>query len=200
MSLHLLKSSLLSRTAVLFSSVVFCLCACAGLRAQPETKAPGSAAEAKQKLAPLFLKQSELRKEKNWVQLEVVERQIVELARVGHGRESAAVSQFMVRLATTLLQQEKFGEAEQLMRESLAMRQKLYPAGSWEIANVQIALGEILLAAKKFAEAEAILLSAYAAVNMPNPDSHEISNLKNTTKLLATLYQATDQPTKAADW
>jgi hypothetical protein len=202
MSLHLRQSSLPSRVTLLFSLFVFCLGTCAGLRAQPATKPPSSAAEAKQKLAPLFLQQSELTKEKNWAQLEVVQRQIVELARVGHGPNSNALSQFMLGLAMTLVRQEQFAEAEQVGREGLAIRRKveLKQGENWVIPNGENTFAEILIAGKKFAEAETLLLSAYAATNHPNPDSHEISNLKNTTKLLVSLYQATAQPEKAAEW
>lgn len=202
MSLHPFKSSLLSRKVGFFSLVVFCLCAGAGLRAQPETKAPVSAAEARQRLGPLFLKRDVLTKEKNWEQLEDVERRIVELARVAHGPNSTALSQFMLGLATTLVRREKFTEAEQLGREGLAIRRRveLKPGESWVIPNGENHFAGILLAVKKYTEAETLLLSAYAASNHPNPDSHEISNLKNTTKLLASLYEATNQPAKAAEW
>lgn len=196
------QSSLPSRITLFFSLVFSCLCACAGLCAQPATKLSPEAAEAGQKLGPLYLKADQLEKEKNWAQLEAVDRQIVDLARVRFGPEHMAVSQYTLALAMTLMRQEKVAEAEQLGREALTMRRKLklMPGESWVIPNAENKFAEILIAGKKFAEAEPLLLSAYAATNHPNLDSHDVSNLKNTTKLLASLYQATAQPEKAAEW
>jgi acetyl esterase/lipase len=148
----------------------------------------------------LQVKEEALRKEKNWGELETVQRQLVEARRARLGQDHVGASPLLVRLAATLVEEGKFDEAEAAVREALALRVKAYAVNSWEVANAQNALGKVLLAEKKFSEAEPVLLAAYTAVKKPNPDEHERNTLKETTTLLATFYEVTDQPAKAAEW
>ena len=180
--------------------IAICFGVTAGMRAQPEPSPSSRTAEAQSTFESLSGKEEALRNEKNWAQLEVVQRQLLEWGRKRYGDEHPAVSQFLMRLAATLRQLEKLAEAEQMTRDAVAIRIKVYSAKSWETANAQAALAATLLAEKKYAESESVLLSAYAAVNKPKPDEHETSSLKNIAGLLANLYQATDQPAKAAEW
>jgi hypothetical protein len=62
-----------------------------------------------------------------------------------------------------LLQQKKWGEAEPLLRESLAIRETAQP-DAWTTFNTKSMLGGALLGQKKYADAEPLLLAGYAGM------------------------------------
>jgi hypothetical protein len=63
----------------------------------------------------------------------------------------------------TLLQLKAFTDAEPLLRESLAIREK-QQAELWTTFNTQSMLGGALLGQKKYADAEPLLLKGYEAM------------------------------------
>ena len=66
----------------------------------------------------------------------------------------------LVQIGMSFLQQKKWIEAEPLLRESLAIREKGQP-DVWSTFNTQSLLGGALLGEKKYAEAEPLLLGGY---------------------------------------
>ena len=63
----------------------------------------------------------------------------------------------LAQIGLGLLQQKKWTEAEPLLRECLAIREKTQP-DVWSTFNTQSLLGGALLGQKKYAEAEPLLL------------------------------------------
>ena len=66
----------------------------------------------------------------------------------------------LAQIGLGLLQQKKWTEAEPLLRESLAIREKTQP-DVWTTFNTKSLLGGALLGQKKYAEAEPLLLAGY---------------------------------------
>jgi hypothetical protein len=59
----------------------------------------------------------------------------------------------LAQMGLELLQQQKWAEAEPLLRKSLALREKLQP-DAWTTCNTRSLLGGALLGQKKYADAE----------------------------------------------
>jgi tetratricopeptide (TPR) repeat protein len=64
-------------------------------------------------------------------------------------------------LALLLLSQQSYGEAEPLVREALAIRERAMPAGHWQRASSVSLLGELLVAQGRLEEAEPLLLAGF---------------------------------------
>jgi hypothetical protein len=100
-----------------------------------------------------------------------------------------------------LLAESKFAEAEPLAREALAIRETESP-DEWTVFHASSLLGASLLGQKKYAEAEPVLLAGAEALEQhaaktPAPDK---SRLADAITSLVQLYEATNQPDKAAAW
>src|SRR5262249_47106418 len=87
-------------------------------------------------------------------------RELVEQARgrnrAGHPRVALALN----RLGLNLLRQSKGAQAEAILRECLAIREKNAPKG-WRAFETRALLGGALLAQKKYARAEPLLRAGY---------------------------------------
>ena len=66
----------------------------------------------------------------------------------------------MASLGLNLIRQQKWGEAESILRECLAIREKAQP-DDWSTFNTRSLLGGSLIGQKKFAEAEPLILAGY---------------------------------------
>ena len=75
-------------------------------------------------------------------------------------KDSPELAGQLAQIGLTLLQQKKWIEAEPLLRECLAIREKTQP-DVWSTFNTQSLLGGVLLGQKKYAEAEPLLLAGY---------------------------------------
>jgi hypothetical protein len=64
-------------------------------------------------------------------------------------------------LANALLAQQKLAEAESVLREVLAIRERVPTKGDYRIAVTRSAIDGTLMMQKRYAEAEPLLLSAY---------------------------------------
>ena len=115
------------------------------------------------------------------------------------GSERPEVAKSLNNVALELVQQGKLAEAEGLLRECLAIREKkaLYV---WRKHRTQARLGACLLAQKKFAEAEPLLLSGYEGLSQDESSIPPIarSSVTNAAECLAQYYEQTGQPDKAA--
>ena len=105
------------------------------------------------------------------------------------------------RLTRTVLAAEKFGEAELLAREWLALGEKELP-DDWQTFNARAMLGASLLGQRKFTEAEPLLVAAYEGINQRRekiPPEYKF-RLRESLECLARLYAATGRPDQAAEW
>src|SRR5262249_11881503 len=92
-------------------------------------------------------------------------------------------------------------EAEPVLRECLALRQKKRP-DIWTTFDAQSLLGGALLAQKKYAEAEPLLREGYEGLRQRQdriPD-HGKARVTEALERLAQLYDAWDRPVDAAKW
>jgi serine/threonine protein kinase/tetratricopeptide (TPR) repeat protein len=107
----------------------------------------------------------------------------------------------LVKLTQLLIDAQKYAEAEEVARESLALQEKLMP-DKWVLFNTRSVLGGILVERKNYAEAEPLLLSGYEGLKQQLdtlPAAGKLS-LSNSLSRLAHLYEAVGPPEKAAEW
>jgi tetratricopeptide (TPR) repeat protein len=81
-------------------------------------------------------------------------------ARKALPKDSPQLAGMLAQLGLNLLQQKKWSEAEPLLRECLAIREKTQ-SDMWSTFNTQSLLGGALLGQKKYAEAEPLLRKGY---------------------------------------
>ena len=92
-------------------------------------------------------------------------------------------------------------EAEPLLRECLAIREKTQP-DAWTTFNTQSMLGGALLGQKKYADAEPLLLAGYEGMKQrektipPQGDTR----IPEALDRLIELYTATDKPDEVKKW
>jgi tetratricopeptide (TPR) repeat protein len=112
-----------------------------------------------------------------------------------------------------MLQMKQFAEAEPVLRECLALREKLakHPVkgaegaaafNSMQVVVMKSLLGAALLGQEKHAEAEPLLLASYAAYAEKLESLRPMAKkqLAETIQRLVQLYDATGQKEKAAEW
>ena len=91
--------------------------------------------------------------------------------------------------------------AEPLLRECLALREKIQP-NSRNAFSAQSMLGKALLGQKRYADAEPLLLAGYQGRKRLEAKIplRENPNLAKALEYLIQLYEATDKPEEAARW
>jgi hypothetical protein len=109
----------------------------------------------------------------------------------------------MATLGTVLLQQQRWTDAEPVLRDCLAGRQKQIP-DSWLPFNTQSQLGGALLGQKKYAEAEPLLVKGYEGMKtrekaIPKAGGGEL-RIPEALDRLIELYNALNQPHEAKKW
>jgi hypothetical protein len=100
-----------------------------------------------------------------------------------------------------LLSQKKHADAEKLLRDCLAIREKGQPE-VWTTFNTKSLLGEALLSQKKLAEAEPLLVQGYEGMEKRAttiPPQVKV-RLKEALNRLVRLYEATGDKDQAAKW
>jgi tetratricopeptide (TPR) repeat protein/tRNA A-37 threonylcarbamoyl transferase component Bud32 len=105
----------------------------------------------------------------------------------------------MTSLARLRLTQQRYAEAETLLREAIK------GAGSpktlmWDAFDRQSMLGASLLGQGKYAEAEPLLISGYEGLRKLSPAISAEANFPEAGQRLVRLYTAWGQPEKAAAW
>jgi tetratricopeptide (TPR) repeat protein len=109
----------------------------------------------------------------------------------------------MASLGLVLLQQKKWADAEPVLRDCLARRQKAIP-DAWPTFNTQSLLGGALLGQKKYAEAEPLLLKGYEGMKtreqtIPTQGGAE-ARIPEALDRLIELYTAINKPDEAKKW
>ena len=109
----------------------------------------------------------------------------------------------MANLGLAVLQQKKWADAEPLLRDCLAIREKHIP-DSWLTFDTQSMLGGALLGQKKYAEAEPLLLKGYEGMKtrektIPKAGGAEL-RIPEAVDRLIELYTAINKPAEANKW
>jgi tetratricopeptide (TPR) repeat protein len=125
-------------------------------------------------------------------------------ARKLHKTPTIASGHALATLGEALVEGDKTTEAEPVLRDCLAIREKLYPA-AWETAFTESFLGESLASQKKYEEGEQHLRRAYeklavAAISDPWWQKPVRDRRRTIAELLADLYDATGRTDEAKTW
>ena len=128
-------------------------------------------------------------------------RELAEFCKEQAGADSLPFAGQLAVLAMNLLQQKKYPEAEAVLRDCLALREKKEP-DAWNTFNARSMLGGALLGQKKYAEAEPLLLQGYDGMKqredkIPPPGK---VRLPEAGERLVQLYDAWGKKDKADEW
>ena len=109
----------------------------------------------------------------------------------------------MASLGSLLIEKRLFTEAEPLLRECLAIREKTKP-DDWRTFNTRRLLGSALLGQKKYADAEPLLLKGYEGMkqrekSIPKSGGGE-KRIPEALDALIELYTATNKPEEVKKW
>jgi eukaryotic-like serine/threonine-protein kinase len=122
-------------------------------------------------------------------------------ARKQFGPNDLRTAAAMASVGRSLLMQQKWADAEPVLRECLAVREKLQP-DEWSTFNARSLLGGSLLGQKKYALAELLVLSGYQGMKareakIPAPGK---PRLAEAGERVVNLYEAWGQTEKAREW
>jgi tetratricopeptide (TPR) repeat protein len=128
-------------------------------------------------------------------------RDALKRARESFGPDDPRTAGAMALLGFNLLKQEKWTEAESVLRECLAVREKTQP-GAWNTFNTRSLLGGALLGQGTYAEAEPLIVSGYEglkarAATIP---SQARDRLTEAAVRGIRLYEAWGKPEQATAW
>ncbi|MGO9914866.1 MAG: tetratricopeptide repeat protein, partial [Isosphaeraceae bacterium] len=126
-------------------------------------------------------------------------REVLAKARKSFGPDDPRTAGWMAQLGWNLLKQEKWPEAELILRGSLAVREKTQP-NAWNTLNTRSMLGGALLGQGKLAEAEPLIVQGYEAMKAREATipSEGQPLLTEAAERLVLLYQQTGRPDQAA--
>jgi serine/threonine protein kinase/tetratricopeptide (TPR) repeat protein len=128
-------------------------------------------------------------------------RKMVAAVREESGADSVAYAAQLALLASNLVNQRKWDEAETLGREALATLEKK-AADAWTTFHARAVLGGAALGQRKYSDAEPLLLQGYEGMKareakMPK---NEASRLTQALEQLVNLYDAIGNAEEAAKW
>ena len=122
-------------------------------------------------------------------------------ARKSLPKVSPQLAGLLAQIGMALLEQKKGAEAEPLIRECLAIREKTQP-DFWLTFSTKSMLGGALLGQKKYADAEPLLLAGYEGMKKQEakiPPQGKV-RLTEAVERLVQLYEATGKKDEAARW
>jgi tetratricopeptide (TPR) repeat protein len=128
-------------------------------------------------------------------------RENVEAARKALPADSPPLAGALARNGLALLQLKAWPDAESVLRECLAIREK-EEADAWTAFNTKSMLGGALLGLKKYAEAEPLLLAGYEGMKEREAQIPPQGKIRVTESLerVVQLYDAWDKKDKADGW
>src|SRR5262249_37430742 len=111
------------------------------------------------------------------------------------------LSNALAMLAEIEVRNEDFTAAEPAARECLELREKQFP-DAWRTFSARSYLGAILLEQKRYTDCEPLLRSAYDGLKQREATISRAGKvrLKEAAQCLVRLYEASNQPDKAAQW
>jgi serine/threonine protein kinase/tetratricopeptide (TPR) repeat protein len=133
---------------------------------------------------------------------ESVYREALETVRPRDKEAPSHSAALQVYLAGTLVEQQRYAEAEPLLRECLKFREQ-NEANKWWTFATKSQLGGSLLGQKKYVEAEPLLLAGYEGMKQREgtiPPIVRKSRLAKAIERLVQLYEARGKREKAAEW
>src|SRR5262249_46375921 len=107
----------------------------------------------------------------------------------------------LAQLASNLLRQNKYADAEKILRDCLVLREQKEP-DAWTTFNTQSMLGEALLGQERYADAEMLLRGGYEGMKQREASIPLQSRvrLREALQRLVRLYDAWGKPDEAARW
>ncbi len=131
---------------------------------------------------------------------DLVREQLTE-ARKALPLDSPQLAGLLAQIGLSLLQEEKWTEAEPLLRECLAIREKAQP-DDWSTFNTKSLLGGALLGQKKYTDAEPLLRNGYEGMKQREKTSppQGSTRIREAIERLVHLYEAMDKKGEAAKW
>jgi hypothetical protein len=128
-------------------------------------------------------------------------KKAVDLAPQAVPRDSVGLIHLFALTSGKLLQQQKWAEAELLLRACLALREKAQPH-PWDNTDPKSMLVEALLGQKKYADAEPLLLAAYQGMKKQEATDPAAAKarLLETALRLVRLYEALGKKDEVARW
>ncbi|HEV3022714.1 MAG TPA: tetratricopeptide repeat protein, partial [Pirellulales bacterium] len=117
------------------------------------------------------------------------------------GADGPQTAETMGDLGLNLLKQQRWADAEPILRECLGIRSRKEP-DAWTTFSTESLLGMALLGQQKYAEAETLSLSGYEGMKAREntiPPEAKI-RVTRTVQRLVVLYTATGQQEKADEW
>jgi serine/threonine protein kinase/tetratricopeptide (TPR) repeat protein len=130
-----------------------------------------------------------------------IDRQLITGVRRHYPPNHPGFAGLLAQVALDLLQVRQYPTAEQMLRESLAIRTKTEP-DAWTTFNTQSMLGGALLGQKKYADAEPLLRASYEGMKQREktiPPQGK-ARLSEAVERLVQLYEATGKKDEAARW
>ena len=116
-------------------------------------------------------------------------------------QDVCALAGALASMGLNLIMQEKYSEAEPLLRECLTIREQKQP-DDWRTFNTTAMLGGALLGQQKYPEAEPLLLSGYEGMKQREPKIPAVgkARLSEALERLVQLYDALGKNDEAAKW
>jgi WD40 repeat protein/serine/threonine protein kinase/tetratricopeptide (TPR) repeat protein len=118
-------------------------------------------------------------------------------------KDSPQIGGYLAFAGMKILEMNKWGEAEPLLRELLEIRDKTQP-DDWSTFNTRSQLGGALLGQKRYAEAEPLLLKGYEGMKQREktipPGGGGNLRIPQALDRLIDLYTATNKPDEAKKW
>jgi hypothetical protein len=128
-------------------------------------------------------------------------QELIAGARGRHAKDSPQLASALGAAGLTLIQIRAFSDAEQLLRESLTIREKSQPDG-WSTFNTKSLLGGALLGQKRYANAEPLLVAGYEGMKAREkaiPPQNR-ARIPEALDRLVEFYTARGKPDEAATW
>jgi hypothetical protein len=122
-------------------------------------------------------------------------------ARREHAAGSPALANALVGAGANLVQLEAWDEAEPVLREGLALREKLEPE-AWHTFNARSLLGAALAGQKKYADARPLLVQGFEGLKARTaqiPERYRV-RLHEAADRLVRLCEAQGTNEEAAQW
>jgi serine/threonine protein kinase len=128
-------------------------------------------------------------------------KECLQAARKELAADSPPLAKVLSQNGHALLQLKAWSDAEQILRECLAIRQR-DEADAWTTFNTQSMLGAAHLGQQKYAEAEPLLLQGYEGLKVRETKIPKVTTayLADALERLVQLYDALGKDAEAARW
>jgi tetratricopeptide (TPR) repeat protein len=152
-------------------------------------------------LLSAYTKAADASKPESTARIAALVPELLVTARSTWPKDSPELALELVQFGRSLLTIKAWDEAEPLIRECLAIREKTKP-DDWTTFDTRSMLGGALLGQNKLAEAELLLLDGYRGIKERESDLKPRSRVRLSEALerLVLLYEATGNETEAAAW